>query len=148
MRDRLNGTDESLGCCISTSWDPDISFSADGRFVSDYGRYIELGARDRKSGVRQQIDRGIKFLTTFTTIISANGRFAVFGGLEDDTDPRDISPYNVFVRDLLTRTTEKLTDDPSSTKPTSEAEFSQSPPMAALWLSPPMRTALSRRHER
>jgi Tol biopolymer transport system component len=128
VRDRLTGRTERVSVSSSgaqgNDWSYSPSISADGRFVAfksfasnlapgDTNVVRDVFVRDRLTGTTERVsvsssgaqgDGGSGFAS-----ISADGRFVAFESSASNLAPGDTNAcYDVFVRDRLTRATERV----------------------------------------
>jgi Tol biopolymer transport system component len=134
LRDRQTGTTELVTVSSSgmqaDAYGPSvISISADGRFVAFYSTATNLVAgdtngvgdifvRDRQAGTTERVSvdsAGIEADDkSAEPAISADGRFVTFFSAADNLVAGDSNRFSdVFVRDLLTGTTERVSVDSS-----------------------------------
>lgn len=131
LRDRLNGTTERVSVATgggegnSNSWYPSIS--VDGRYVAftslasnlvpgDTNGTWDVFVRDRQSATTERVSVGGGGLQgnlgSYTPSISSDGRFVAFESLATNLVPGDSNGISdVFVRDRLTSTTERVSVD-------------------------------------
>jgi Tol biopolymer transport system component len=147
LHDRLKGTTERVD--VSTSGktpcfacvDGDASISADGRFVafdaganlapgpmnSDYDVYL----RDRLTGTTERVSvsmTGTKpngsDLSSYCDGMTADGRFVVFESSAPNLVPGDTNGHSdIFVRDMLTGTTERVSVSSSGTQGNRDSSY-------------------------
>ena len=125
LRDRKTATTELINLdengqrlSLSGATSPDVSISADGRYVvfqvipDDVANRDGVFLRDRLTGAveRQTRDIGGNVLRGYQPVISANGRYVAFYSQEDA-----LSDYHLLVRDRQTGMFQTASIDPSGT---------------------------------
>ena len=133
VRDRQNGTTERVSVRTSGKQGNDgsnrASISADGRFVAftsfasnlvttDTNGTWDIFVRDRQNGTTELVSvdsAGVQGdLTSIKPMISSDGRFVAFSSDATNLVPGDTNGVqDVFVRDLLTGTTQRVSVDSS-----------------------------------
>jgi Tol biopolymer transport system component len=131
VRDRLLGTTElvSVGMTGQQNWDTIFhapSISADGRFVAfewsvcDMCGGYSIYVRDRELGVTEEVDVNsagqVGDDSSYNPYITPDGRYVVFDS--DSTNlahPDSYGTTDVFVRDRLNHTTERVSVDSRGT---------------------------------
>lgn len=136
VRDRLLGTTELISVATDATQGNDLSYMAvisrDGRFVTfwsyadnlvagDTNEQLDVFVRDRLAGTTERVSVSSTGAQTeagresYLADISADGRFVVFASdatnlVPDDTNehPQDYPDTDVFVRDRLHGTTERV----------------------------------------
>ncbi|MFJ5695519.1 TolB family protein [Arthrobacter sp. NPDC093125] len=128
VRDRVTGSTERVSVASdgtqANGSSQRAAISADGRyvaFVSDASNMVpgdtngtfDAFVRDRVTGSTERIsvtDDGTQAngIGSFNPAISADGRYVAFGSFADNLVPGDTSFYDIFVRDRVTGSTERV----------------------------------------
>ena len=136
VRDRLLGTTErvSVGLALTQANAPSYSpaISADGRFVAfrseasnlvpgDTNGTFDVFVHDRQTGATELVSVGLAGVPgngqSIEPSLSADGRFVAFQSAATDLVPGDSNAaFDVFVRDRLLGTTERVSIDASGTE--------------------------------
>ena len=112
LRDRVLAKTEKVNGSRSTDF-LETAISDDGRFVAFNDAGVAIRVRDRKTGALNEVSVNNKGESQNKLAsglsISADGRFIAFGSSAYNLVPGDTNEtFDIFVRDRLTRTTERV----------------------------------------
>lgn len=119
VRDRLTGTTILASPGFATASGTPV-LSAGGRyvaFVSRVGGRVHVFVRDLLANTTTLVTAGAN-QDSFSPSISADGRYVAFGSYADNLVPGDTNRFNsdVFVRDMVAGTTERVSLRPDGTE--------------------------------